>query len=36
MLQKLASLAVKLARFMAGGTGYEAYVKRTERPYTKV
>ena len=28
MLQKLASLAVKLARFMAGGTGYEAYVRR--------
>lgn len=28
MLHKLARLAVKLARFLAGGTGYEAYVRR--------
>ena len=28
MLQKLARVAVKLARIMAGGTGYEAYVRR--------
>jgi uncharacterized short protein YbdD (DUF466 family) len=28
MLQRLAWLAVKLARFMAGTGGYEAYVRR--------
>ena len=28
MLQKLARLAVKLARIMDDGTGYDAYVRR--------
>ena len=28
MLQKLARVAVKLARIMAGGASYEAYVRR--------
>ena len=28
MLQKLARVAVKLARIMAGDAGYEAYVRR--------
>ena len=28
MLQKVARLAVRLARFILGGTAYEAYVRR--------
>ena len=28
LLQKLARVAVKLARFMDDGTGYEAYLRR--------